>query len=76
MLLKSYFSISESEECLNFGYSLVRDVLTAVRRTDLGRSLGAYVVQCRSVKDIEPPIVSKRFCIVAGNFDVWWFHFF
>ena len=56
-LSHSLISIVESEECLNFGYSLIRDVLSVVRRTDLGRSLSAHVVQCQSIKDIKPPIV-------------------
>ena len=57
LLLKSDFLFAESDECLNFGYSLIRDVLSVVRRTDLGRSLSAHVVQCRSIKDIKPPLV-------------------
>lgn len=34
-------------------FGIIRDVLSAVRRTDLGRSLGAHVVQCKSVQDIQ-----------------------
>lgn len=34
-------------------YSVVRDVLTVVRRTELGRSLAAHVVQCHSEKDVK-----------------------
>ena len=34
-------------------FDIIRDVLSVVRRTDLGRSLAAHVVQCQSVKDIQ-----------------------
>ena len=44
---------------MNFGYSVIRDVLSVVRQIELGRSLGAHVIQCRSVKDIKPAIVRR-----------------
>ena len=47
----SYLTHADDGDCMNSGYSIVRDVLSVVRRMDLGRNLAAHVIQCRSEMD-------------------------
>ena len=74
LLASHLFTIStwcttDAEECLNDGYSIVRDVLSVVRQTELGRSLAAHVIKCRSEKDVKPFKV-KGTCLWVRTYHV------
>ena len=47
------FSSTDDDGCINKAYSIVRDVLGVVRRTELGRSFAGHVVQSSSEGELK-----------------------